>query len=233
MLGSAADADDVVQDAWMRWLDRPRAVRDPAAFLATTTTRLALNVGQSARARRETHIGSAVARCRRSGRRSRVDAEQHEAVERALSTILERLSPTERAVYVLREAFDYPHRQIAAVVGLSEANARQLVTRARRQISRERSVAVDAAEHGRLVDAFVAAAQTRRPRTARAPARCELVHAVASAARSSLRELMPSLVKTLRRWYSTVRGLMNSWAPISGFVCPSRGEAGDLLPPAA
>ena len=87
------------------------------------------------------------------------DAEQRDALELALSTILERLSPTERAVYVLREAFDYPHRRIAMVMGLSEANARQLVTRARRQIAGEPRWTVDAAEHARLVDAFAAAAQ--------------------------------------------------------------------------
>ena len=74
--------------------------------------------------------------------------------------MLEPLSPTERAVYVLREAFDYPHRRIAEVLGLSEANARQLVTRARRHIAGEPRWTVDAGEHERLVDAFVAAAQT-------------------------------------------------------------------------
>ena len=86
--------------------------------------------------------------------------QQREALEVALSTVLERLSATERAVYVLREAFDYPHRRIAEVVGLSEANARQLVTRARRRIAGAPRLTVDPLELALLVDAFVAAEQT-------------------------------------------------------------------------
>lgn len=161
VLGSAADADDVVQEAWMRWQETDRSkVRDPAAFLATTTTRLALNVGQSARARHETDIGPRLVDAVDPAADPALGAEQREALELALSTVLERLSPTERAVYVLREAFEYPHRRIAEAVGLSEANARQLVTRARRRVLGEPRWTVDAAEHERLVEAFVAAAQS-------------------------------------------------------------------------
>jgi RNA polymerase sigma-70 factor (ECF subfamily) len=160
VLGSAADADDVVQEAWIRWQESDRSVvRDPAAFLATTTTRLALNVGQSARVRRETDIGPRLLDVVDPGADLVVGAQRREALELALSTVLERLSATERAVYVLREAFEYPHRRIAAVVGLSEANARQLVTRARRRMTGAPRFAVDAAELARLADAFVAAAQ--------------------------------------------------------------------------
>ena len=160
VLGSATDADDVVQEAWMRWLQTDRSnVRDPAAFVATTTTRLALNVGQTARARHETDGGTRLLEAVDPGAGPVVGAEQAEALGLALWTVLETLSPTERAVYVLREAFDYPHRRIAEVVGLSEANARQLVTRARRRIAEEPRWAVDAAEHERLVEAFIAAAQ--------------------------------------------------------------------------
>ena len=83
-----------------------------------------------------------------------------EAIEVALTTVLERLSPTERAVYLLREGFEYPYRRIARVMGLSEPNARQLVTRARRRMAGEPRWNVDAGEHECLVDAFVAAAQT-------------------------------------------------------------------------
>ena len=119
----------------MRWQESDAAaVRDPAAFLATTTTRLALNVGQSARVRRETDCAPRLVEAVDSGADPVLGAEQREALERALRTVLETLSPTERAVYVLREAFDYPHRRIAEALGLSEANARQLVTRARRHI---------------------------------------------------------------------------------------------------
>jgi RNA polymerase sigma-70 factor, ECF subfamily len=161
VLGNAADADDVVQDAWMRWQETDRSqVRDPVAFLATTTTRLALNVGQSARVRREISFAPQLVDVVDPAADPVLGAEQRQALELALRAVLETLSPSERAVYVLREAFDYPHRRIAEVVGLSEANARQLVTRARRRISGEPRWTVDAAEHERLVDAFVAAAQS-------------------------------------------------------------------------
>jgi RNA polymerase sigma-70 factor (ECF subfamily) len=161
VLGSPTDADDVVQEAWMRWQDTDRSkVRDPAAFLATTTTRLALNVGQTARARHETNMGPQLLAAVDPAADPGLGAEQRGALELALWTVLETLSPAERAAYVLREAFDYPHRRIAEVVGLSEANVRQLVTRARRRIPGERRRPVDAVQHERLVDAFAAAAQS-------------------------------------------------------------------------
>jgi RNA polymerase sigma-70 factor (ECF subfamily) len=161
VLGSAAEADDIVQEAWMRWLHTDRSqVREPAAFLATTTTRLALNVGHTARARHETDIGPRLLDTADPAADPVRGAERRETLELALRTVLEKLSPTERAAYVLREAFDYPHRRIAEVVGLSEANVRQLVTRARRRISSEPRRTVDAAGHERLVDAFVAATQS-------------------------------------------------------------------------
>jgi RNA polymerase sigma-70 factor (ECF subfamily) len=160
-LESAADADDVVQDAWIRWQGTNRGeVRDAAAFLATTTKRLALNVAQSARARRET--------CIQPWHPEQVDAhadptlgaERREALELAMVALSERLSPTERAAYVLREAFEYPYRQIADVLATSEANARQLVTRARVRLAGERRRQVSAAELRRFVDAFADAART-------------------------------------------------------------------------
>jgi RNA polymerase sigma-70 factor, ECF subfamily len=160
-LESAADADDVVQDAWIRWQRTDRnQVRDTAAFLATTTKRLALNVAQSARARRETSI--------QPWHPEQVDvradptlgAERREALEDAMLTLSERLSPTERAAYVLREAFDYPYRQIAGVLATSEANARQLVTRARIRLAGGRRRQVSAAEQQRFIDAFITAART-------------------------------------------------------------------------
>ena len=161
VLGSASDADDIVQEAWIRWHESDRSVvRDPAAFLATTTTRLALNVGQSARARRETDFGERLVDLVDPGADPVRGAEQREALARALWTVLETLSPTERAVYVLREGFDYPHRRIAEALGLSEANARQLVTRARRHIAGEPRWTVHTGEHERLVDAFIAAAHS-------------------------------------------------------------------------
>jgi len=161
VLGSADDADDVVQDAWMRWQMTDRSqVRDPAAFLATTTTRLALNVNQSARVRHETGGSASLLDAVDPAADPLRSAERAEALAGALWTVLERLTPTERAVYVLREAFDYSHRRIAEVVGVSEPNARQLVTRARRRMACESRWTVNVAEHARLVDAFVAAAHS-------------------------------------------------------------------------
>ena len=160
-LDSAPDADDVVQDAWIRWQGTDRnEVRDAAAFLATTTKRLALNVAQSARVRRETSIDP--------WDREPVDvqadptlgAERREALELAVRMHLEKLSPSERAAYLLREAFDYPYRQISDVLATSEANARQLVTRARLRLASEPRRPVSAVEQQRFIDVFVDAAQT-------------------------------------------------------------------------
>ena len=161
VLGSASEADDVVQDAWIRWQRTDRGqIRDPAAFLATMTARVALTVGQSARARHEISSEPLHADAVDVGDDPSRVAEQGEALELALFALLEKLSATERAAYVLREAFDYPHRRIADVLGLSEANARQIVTRARVRLRGERRRRVGAAERRRLVDTFVAAAQT-------------------------------------------------------------------------
>ncbi len=161
VLGSATEADDVVQETWIRWQGTDRSkVRDAAGFLATTTARLAINVGQSARARRETAFGPWPVEPVDTGADPLLGAEQREALEFAVRTLLEKLSPTERAVYVLREAFDYPHRQIAEILALSEVNARQIVTRARRRLYGEHRRPVRTAEQQRLLDAFIAAAQT-------------------------------------------------------------------------
>jgi RNA polymerase sigma-70 factor (ECF subfamily) len=124
------------------------------------TARLALTVGQSARARREIASGPLQADAVDLGDDPSRVAEQSEALELALLTLLEKLSAIERAAYILREAFDYPHRRIAEVLGLSEVNARQLVTRARGRLGGERRRRVGAAEHRRLLDTFGTAAQT-------------------------------------------------------------------------
>jgi RNA polymerase sigma-70 factor, ECF subfamily len=161
VLGAAAEAEDVVQEAWIRWQRTDRTkVRDAAAFLATTTMRLAINVSQSAHARRETHLGLQLLDRVDSASSPSLDVERADALESAMHVLLQKLSPTERAAYVLREAFDYRYGHIAQVLALSEANARQLVTRARRRLCDEHRRPVDAAEQPRLLDAFVAAAQT-------------------------------------------------------------------------
>jgi RNA polymerase sigma-70 factor (ECF subfamily) len=160
-LESAADADDVVQDAWIRWQGTDRnQVRDAPAFLATTTKRLALNVVQSARARHETFFQPWHPEQVDAQADPRLGAERREELEHALLTLSEKLSQSERAAYVLREAFDYPYRRIADVLATSEANARQLVTRGRVRLAGGRRRHVGAAELQRFVDAFADAAQT-------------------------------------------------------------------------
>ncbi len=161
MLGSAAEAEDIVQDVWVRWQTTDRsAVRNPLAFLVTATTRLAINVLQSARARRETYVGPWLPEPVDTSVDPGLGAERGEALNLAVLLLLEKLSPTERAAYVLREAFNYPHREIADVLRVEEANARQLVTRAREHVSSGRRAPVSAAEQRRLLNAFIAAART-------------------------------------------------------------------------
>lgn len=161
ILGGAADAEDVVQDIWVRWhgTDR-RGVRDPAAFLATATRRLAINVADSARARHEAAAGAWLPEPIDLSADPTVGVERDEALELAVRRLLEKLSPTERAVVVLREAFDYPCRQIAAVLELSEVNVRQILVRARARLCSERRLPVSGSEHRRLLAAFTTAAQT-------------------------------------------------------------------------
>jgi RNA polymerase sigma-70 factor, ECF subfamily len=160
MLGSAAEAEDIVQEAWVRWQGTDRSVvRDPSAFLVTMTVRLAINVSASARSRRETYIGPWLPEPVDTRSDPQLGAERASALELAVLLLLEKLSPTERAAYVLREAFDYPYQQIADVLELGEANARQLVTRARKHIADERRAKVSAAEQQRLLEAFINAAR--------------------------------------------------------------------------
>ena len=136
MLGSVADAEDIVQDVWVKWQAHDRAaVRDATAFLITMTTRLAINATQTARARRETYVGPWLPEPVDTTADPQLGAERGEALETAVLVLLEKLSPTERAAFVLREAFDYRYREIGSVLGLSEVNARQVVTRARRRLA--------------------------------------------------------------------------------------------------
>jgi RNA polymerase sigma-70 factor (ECF subfamily) len=130
------------------------------AFLAAVTTRLAINVLHSARARRETCTGSWLPEPVDATADPGMEAERREALNAAVSRLLERLMPTERAAYVLREAFSYQYREIANILQVGEANARQLVTRARRRVSGERRADVSPASQRRLLDALAAAART-------------------------------------------------------------------------
>ncbi|WP_246125155.1 RNA polymerase sigma-70 factor [Cellulomonas xylanilytica] len=160
MLGSVAEAEDVVQDAWLRWqgTDR-RVVRNPAAFLTTTTTRLAINATTSAHARRETYVGPWLPEPVDTTADPALGAERAEALELAVLLLLEKLGPTERAAYVLREAFGYSYREIADVLEMSEVNARQVARRAREHLESGRSAPASPARHRRLLESFVAAAR--------------------------------------------------------------------------
>ncbi|GGI43959.1 RNA polymerase sigma-70 factor (ECF subfamily) [Agromyces flavus] len=161
MLGSASEAEDIVQDAWLRWQGTDRtAVLDPPAFLATVTTRLSINALQSARARRETYIGPWLPEPVDTSNDPTLGAERAEALGFAVLVMLERLTPTERAAYVLREAFAYDYSQICEIVQVSEAAARQLVSRARKHLAGERRREVTRHEQHRLLTAFLAAAKT-------------------------------------------------------------------------
>ena len=170
MLGSAAEAEDIVQDVWVRWQMADRSlVRDAAAFLVTTTTRLAINVMQSARSRRETCVGPWLPEPVDTSADPRLGAERGQALAFGLLLLLKKLTPTERAAYILREAFDYAYRDIANVLRLAEANARQVVTRARQHVANGRRMPASSTEQRRLLDAFIASGPTWRRRRPRRP----------------------------------------------------------------
>jgi RNA polymerase sigma-70 factor (TIGR02957 family) len=161
MLASATEAEDLLQEVWLRWQATDRAaVVNPAAFLATTTTRLAINTLQSARARRETYIGPWLPEPVDTSADPYLGAERGEALQFAAMLLMEKLTPTERAAYVLREAFDYPYAQIADMLRSNEPAVRQLVSRARKHVAGERRAPVSAAAQRELLTTFVAAARS-------------------------------------------------------------------------
>lgn len=160
ILGSAVEAEDVVQDVWLRWqLTDRSAVVSPLAFLARATTRMALNVAQSARSRRQAPLGPWLPEPVDPGSEPEALVQRAEELASALLVVLERLAPTERAVYILREAFEYAYADIAGMLGLSAVNVRQISSRARRRLAAAQRGAVDEEEHRRLLAAFVAAAR--------------------------------------------------------------------------
>ncbi|MCL3992394.1 RNA polymerase sigma-70 factor [Streptomyces lavenduligriseus] len=161
ILGSAVEAEDVVQETWVRWQNTDRAqVREPAAFLTTVATRLAINVAQSARARRESYVGPWLPEPVDTAQDPQLGAERAEALEMAVLLLLQKLNPVERTAYVLREAFDYPYRRVAEILETTEANARQLVSRGRRHLAAERKEPVTPEAHRRLLEVFLSAART-------------------------------------------------------------------------
>lgn len=160
VLGRVADAEDVVQDVWVRWQGTDRArVNDRVAFLVTITTNAALNVAVSARFRREITVGRHVAERAPADEDPALRAERFDEVENAVRLLVQRLSPTERAVFVLREAFDYRFAEIAEILAISNPNARQLARRARARLAERRREPVPAVKCDRLLNVFLAAAQ--------------------------------------------------------------------------
>jgi RNA polymerase sigma-70 factor, ECF subfamily len=143
MLGSVADAEDVVQEAYVRFQraqDAGTDIESAKAYLAATTTRLAIDELRSARSRRERYVGTWLPEPLLTD--TTADAAQHaetaDSLSMAFLVVLESLSPVERAVFFLRDVFDYDYREIAEIVGKSEANVRQLLVRARRHIEDRR-----------------------------------------------------------------------------------------------
>ncbi|MGY1832904.1 RNA polymerase sigma-70 factor [Geodermatophilus sp. SYSU D01180] len=159
MLGSAADADDVVQETWLRWAEGDRAaVRDPRAYLVRIVTRQALNRLRTVARRREDYVGEWLPEPLLTSPDVAEDVELAESVSIAMLTVLETLSPTERAVLVLHEVFDVPYDEIAEAVDRSAAAVRQIAHRAREHVAARRPrTTVSRAEQQRVVDRFLAA----------------------------------------------------------------------------
>lgn len=135
LLGSAEEAEDLVQDTYLRWTAADQAlVQNPQAWLTKVLTNLCLTRLTSARARREQYVGTWLPEPVLTSGGPLELAEQRETVSFALLVLLEQLTPPERAVFVLHEAFDYSHREIAEIIGQSEVNCRQLLRRARTRI---------------------------------------------------------------------------------------------------
>ncbi|WBB68399.1 RNA polymerase sigma-70 factor [Micromonospora sp. WMMD812] len=161
MLSSATEAEDLVQEVWLRWQTCDRSVVvNPAAFLATTTTRLAINALQSARVRRETYIGPWLPEPVDTSADPYLGAERGAALEFAALLLMERLTPGERAAYVLREAFDYPYGQIADILQSTEPAVRQLVSRARKHVTEARRTPASASAQRELLATFLTAARS-------------------------------------------------------------------------
>ncbi|QVJ02927.1 sigma-70 family RNA polymerase sigma factor [Nocardiopsis eucommiae] len=167
LLGSAADAEDTVQDAFLRWEGAHRdSVELPEAWLTKVVTHLALDRLRSARARRERAAGDWLPEPLWDGDPMLgpdETAEQRDSVSLAVLLLMERLTPVERGVYVLREAFSHSHAEIAAILDISESASQQHAHRARRRISAGRKAReVDRAAARRVVEAFVEAASSGR-----------------------------------------------------------------------
>ncbi|MEU9641776.1 RNA polymerase sigma factor SigJ [Streptomyces sp. NPDC048188] len=167
LLGSASEAEDAVQETFLRWqAAEVERVEVPEAWLTKVLTNLCLNQLTSARARRETYVGQWLPEPLLTGDPMlgpAETAEQRESVSLAVLALLERLSPGERAVYVLREAFQYTHREIAEILDISEDASQQTLHRARKHVAQGRArTEIDEAAARRIVDEFLTAATSGR-----------------------------------------------------------------------
>jgi RNA polymerase sigma-70 factor (ECF subfamily) len=164
MLGSAADAEDVVQESWLRWADVDRAqVRDPRAYLVRVVARQALNRLRTLARRREDYVGEWLPEPLLTSPDVAEDVELAESVSIAMLTVLETLGPTERAVFVLREVFEVPYDEVAEATGKSAATVRQIARRAREHVAARRPrVRVSRSEQQAVVERFLAALRTGR-----------------------------------------------------------------------
>ncbi|MFD9891169.1 RNA polymerase sigma-70 factor [Amycolatopsis sp. NPDC059027] len=162
MLGSAAEAEDIVQDAFLRWhgADRER-IETPSAWLAKVVTNLCLNRLSSAQVKRESYIGPWLPEPVLTGDGALgplETVEQRDSVSLGVLILLERLTPPERAVFVLREAFGHQHREIAEILEIDEAHSRQLHLRARKHVADARTrFAAESDQQRRIVERFLAA----------------------------------------------------------------------------
>jgi len=158
VVGDAAMAEDVVQDAWLRWQRTDRLkVTNPAAWLTTATTHLAINIIQSARRRHERLTESAGLVAVGPSDEPAECAERAVAVDRMLAFLMAKLTASELAACLLRKCFSYPYQEIAEILQTSVPNARQLVRRSQVSIAGDRVHQVDAAAHRQLAAAFTAA----------------------------------------------------------------------------
>jgi RNA polymerase sigma-70 factor (ECF subfamily) len=165
ILGSAADAEDVLQETWLRWVKADQGqVRDQRAYLIRITTRQALNRLRTMKRRREAYVGPWLPEPLLTAPDVAEDVELAESVSMALMLVLETLSPTERAVFVLREAFDVGYDEIADAVDKSPATVRQIAHRARRHVDSRRPRRVVSSNEGQAVlESFQRAVETGDP----------------------------------------------------------------------
>jgi RNA polymerase sigma-70 factor (TIGR02957 family) len=162
MLGSAADAEDVLQETWLRWADVDRSeVREERAYLVRITTRLSLNRMRTLARRREAYVGPWLPEPLLTSPDVAEDVELADSVSTAMLLVLETLSPTERAVFVLREVFDLPYDEIAVAMDKSPAAVRQVAHRARQHVDARRPrSAVTTRERDEVIARFFGAAAT-------------------------------------------------------------------------